>query len=392
MPPSQGIPPSDFFDLASEYSEEEIRIRDTVRKFVDERVAPLIADHYEAGTFPFEIVPQLAEMGLLGAQLPTEYGGAGIGSLAYGLAMQELERGDSGVRSFVTVQGTLAMYSIYAYGSEEQKRYWLPKLATAEKIGCFALTEPDHGSDPAGMVTTARESSSGYVLNGSKMWITNGSIADVAVVWAKLDGEVNGFLVEKGTPGFKSVEQKHKLSLRASVTSELYFNNCEIPKENRLSEAKGLKAPLSILNQARFGISFGAVGAALSCYETALEYAKARKQFGKPIAGFQIQQERFAEMATEITKAQLLCFRLAQLKDKGKLQPAQVSMVKRNNCFQALRIARMARQILGASGISLEYPVMRHLCNLETLVTYEGTHDIHTLVLGKSMTGLSAFE
>ena len=392
MPPSYGIPPNDFFDLASEYSEEEVRIRDTVRRFVDERVAPLIADCYEAGTFPFEIVPQLAEMGLFGAQLPTEYGGAGIASLAYGLAMQELERGDSGVRSFVTVQGTLAMYSIYAYGSEEQKLYWAPKLAQAEKIGCFALTEPDHGSDPAGMVTTARVSSSGYVLNGSKMWITNGSIADVAVVWAKLGGEVQGFLVEKGTPGFKAVEQKHKLSLRASITAELHFNDCDIPKENKLPEAVGLRAPLSILNQARFGISFGAVGAALSCYETALAYAKSRKQFGKPIAGFQLQQERFAEMATEIAKAQLLCLRLAKLKDEGRLHPAQISLVKRNNCYQALRIARMARQIMGASGISLEYPVMRHLCNLETLVTYEGTHDIHTLVLGKAITGLSAFE
>ncbi|MCA9446406.1 MAG: acyl-CoA dehydrogenase family protein [Candidatus Omnitrophica bacterium] len=382
----------DLFDTASEYSEEERQIRDTVRRFVDERVIPIIADHFENGTFPSELIPILAEMGLLGAQLPPEYGGSGLGALAYGLVMQELERGDSSLRSFVTVQGTLSMYSIYSYGTEEQKKKWLPRLAKAEAIGCFALTEPDHGSDPAGMVTTAREDSGAFVLNGSKMWITNGAIADVAIVWAKLDGEVQGFLVEKGTPGFTALEQKHKLSLRASHTGELYFNDCRIPLENRLPKAVGLKAALSILNEARFGISFGVVGAAMDWFETALEYAKGRTQFDRPIAGFQIQQERFAEMATEITKAQLLCIRLAQLKDTGTLRPAQVSLAKRNNCMQALQIARMARQILGANGISLEYPVMRHLCNLETVVTYEGTHDIHTLAIGREVTGISAFK
>ena len=381
----------DFFETASDFTEEEARVRDAVKAFVDERVIPIIAEHFEAGTFPAEIIPRLAELGLFGAQLPAEYGGAGLSSLAYGLAMRELERGDSGVRSFVTVQGTLAMHSIFSFGTEEQKRHWLPKLAKAEKIGCFALTEPDHGSDPAGMVTTARKSSRGYVLNGSKMWITNGSLADVAVIWAKLDGKVNGFLLERDAPGFTAVEQKHKLSLRASNTSELYLNDCAVSEENRLPGASGLKAALSILNQARFGICFGAVGAAGCCFETALEYAKNRKQFGKPIAGFQIQQERFAEMLTELTKAQLLCLRLARLKDEGRLSPAQISLAKRNNCFQALQIARTARQIMGASGISLEYPVMRHLCNLETLVTYEGTHEIHTLCLGKEITGLSAF-
>ncbi|MCB9767779.1 MAG: acyl-CoA dehydrogenase family protein [Candidatus Omnitrophica bacterium] len=382
----------DLFETAAEFNEEEKRIRDTVRRFVDERVIPIIADHFENGTFPSELIPILAEMGLLGSQLPPEYGGSGLGALAYGLVMQELERGDSSLRSFVTVQGTLSMYSIYSYGTEEQKKKWLPRLAKAEAIGCFALTEPDHGSDPAGMVTTAREDSGAFVLNGSKMWITNGAIADVAIVWAKLDGEVQGFLVEKGTPGFTALEQKHKLSLRASHTGELYFNDCRIPLENRLPKAVGLKAALSILNEARFGISFGVVGAAINCFETALEYAKGRTQFDRPIAGFQIQQERFAEMATEITKAQLLCIRLAQLKDTGTLRPAQVSLAKRNNCMQALQIARMARQILGANGISLEYPVMRHLCNLETVVTYEGTHDIHTLAIGREVTGISAFK
>ena len=385
---TQGV---DFYDVSAEYNEEEILIRDTVRKFVDDEVIPIIAEHFEAGTFPIDIAPRLAEMGLFGATLPTKYGCAGISSLAYGLVMQELERGDSGVRSFVSVQGTLAMYPIYAFGSEEQRKKWLPELAAGRKWGCFGLTEPDHGSDPSGMLTTAEEVSDGYVLNGSKMWITNGNIADVAIIWAKLNGKIQGFLVEKGTPGFRAVEQKHKLSLRASMTSELSFIDCKIPKENILPEAKGLKAALATLNQARFGISFGATGAAMGCYETSLAYAIQRIQFGKPIAGFQIIQAKFADMITEITKAQLVCLQLARLKDSGRLKPEHISLAKRNNCYKALEIARMAREIMGANGISLEYPVMRHMCNLETVITYEGTHDIHTLTLGRAVTGISAF-
>jgi glutaryl-CoA dehydrogenase len=383
--------PVDFYDVESYYSEEEIQIRDTVRQFVDNEVIPIIADHFENGTFPKHLIPKLAEMGCFGATLPTEYGCAGVSNLAYGLMMQELERGDSGIRSFVSVQGTLAMYPIYAFGSEEQKRKWLPELAAARKIGCFGLTEPDHGSDPAGMKTTATEVSDGYVLNGSKMWITSGTVADVAVVWAKLNGEIAGFLVEKGTPGLRAVEQKHKLSLRASITAELYFSDCKIPKENRLPHAKGLKAPLSTLNQARYGISFGAIGAAMGCYESVVNYTKTRVQFGKPIASFQMIQAKLAIMLTEITKAQLVCLQLARLKDSGKLKPAHVSLAKRNNCHWALEIARMAREMMGANGITLEYPVMRHMCNLETVKTYEGTHDIHTLTLGREITGISAF-
>jgi glutaryl-CoA dehydrogenase len=385
------FPGVDFFDLDAELTKDELLIRDTVRKFVDENVIPVIADHYENATFPVDLIPRMGELGLYGATLPTEYGCAGIGSLAYGLMMQELERGDSGVRSFASVQGTLAMYPIFRFGTEEQRRKWLPEMAAGRKIGCFGLTEPDHGSDPGGMVTTAKETADGYLLNGSKMWITNGTVADIAVVWAKLDGEIAGFLVEKGSPGFRAVAQKHKLSLRASMTAELYFTDCEIPKENRLPDGNGLKAPLSTLNQARFGISYGVVGAAMGCYQAALDYTIGRTQFGKPIASFQIQQARFAEMITEITKAQLVGLHLAKLKDSGRLTPAHVSLAKRNNCFQALRIARMAREMMGANGISLEYHVMRHMCNLETVMTYEGTHDIHTLVLGKEVTGIAAF-
>lgn len=385
------FPGVDFFDLDADLTEDELMMRNMVRKFVDDEVIPVIADHYENGTFPVDLIPKIADLGLLGATLPTEYGCAGIGSLAYGLVMQELERGDSGVRSFASVQGTLAMYPIFRFGTEEQRKKWLPEMAAGRKIGCFGLTEPDHGSDPGGMKTTAKATDGGYVLNGSKMWITNGTVADVAVVWAKLDGEIAGFLVEKGTPGFRAVEQKHKLSLRASMTAELYFTDCEIPKENRLPEGNGLKAPLSTLNQARFGISYGVVGAAMGCYQAALEYQKERTQFGKPLASFQIQQERFAEMITEITKAQLIGVQLAKLKDSGRLKPAHVSLAKRNNCCQALRVARMAREMMGANGISLEYHVMRHMCNLETVMTYEGTHDIHGLILGKEVTGIAAF-
>ncbi len=384
----QGV---DFYGVESYYSEEEILIRNTVRKFVEEEIVPIIGEHFENGTFPLHLLPKIAELGVFGATLPTKYGCAGVSQLAYGLMMQELERGDSGLRSFVSVQGTLAMYPIYQFGTEEQKSKWLPELAAGRKLGCFGLTEPDHGSDPSGMKTTAVKTNDGYVLNGSKMWITNGTIADVGIIWAKLDGEVTGFLVEKGTPGFSGVEQKHKLSLRASLTAEISFNDCKIPLENRLPGATGLKAPLATLSQARFGISFGALGAAMSCFETAVNYAKQRIQFGKPIASFQIIQAKLAEMLTEITKGQLVCLQMAKLKDAGKLKPAQISLAKRNNIHHSLEIARMAREIMGANGIMLEYPVMRHMCNLETVKTYEGTHDIHTLVLGKEITGIAAF-
>lgn len=382
---------TDFYGLESRFTSDELMIRDTVRKFVDEEIQPIIAEHFENGTFPSHIIPRLAEMGCFGATLPTEYGCAGVSNLAYGLMMRELERGDSGIRSFVSVQGTLAMYPIYQFGTEEQRRKFLPELASGRMLGAFGLTEADHGSDPSGMKTTARKVDDGYVLNGSKMWITNGTVCDVAVIWAKLDGEIAGFLVEKGASGFTAVEQKHKLSLRASRTAELFFNDCKIPLENRLPGAKGLKAPLMTLNQARFGISFGAIGAAMSCFETATDYSKSRIQFGKPIGGFQIIQSKLAIMLSEITKAQLICVQLARLKDEGVLTPAQISLAKRNNCHWALEIARMAREIMGANGIMLEYPVMRHLCNLETVKTYEGTHDIHTLTLGREITGISAF-
>jgi glutaryl-CoA dehydrogenase len=381
----------DFFGIESSYDEDDLLIRDTVAKFVDDEVVPIIADHFEAGTFPIQLAPKLAELGMFGGTYPVEYGGAGISNLAYGLVMQELERGDSGLRSFVSVQSALAMFPIYAFGNENQKRRWLPEMAAGRVIGCFGLTEPDHGSDPAGMKTTAKETDDGYVLNGSKMWITNGNIADVAIVWAKLDGVVNGFIVEMDRPGMKAIEQKHKLSLRASVTSELFLTDCRIPRENRLPDARGLQAPLSALNQARYGIAFGAVGAAIDCYRTALNYARHRVQFGKPIAGFQIIQVKLAEMITEITKAQMICLQLARLKDQRRLTPIQISLAKRNNVHYALEIARMAREILGANGIMLEYPVMRHMCNLETVRTYEGTHDIHTLSIGREVTGLSAF-
>jgi glutaryl-CoA dehydrogenase len=314
-----------------------------------------------------------------------------MNNVAYGLVMQELERGDSGLRSFASVQGALVMYPIFTFGSDEQKRYWLPKLAKGEKIGCFGLTEPDHGSDPGDMSTRAERSGNHFVLNGSKSWITNGTIADVAIVWAKLDGEVRGFLLEKGAPGFTAPEIKHKMSLRSSVTSQLIFEDCAVPQENLLPKSKGLLSPLRCLNQARYGIAWGVLGAAMECYQTALEYSQARVQFDRPIGGFQLVQEKLVDMLTEITKGQLLALRLGRLKDEGKIDQNHVSMAKRNNCAAALEIARAARDILGANGISLEYPVIRHMCNLEAVKTYEGTHDIHTLILGHAITGLSAF-
>ncbi len=339
-----------------------------------------------------ELIQPLASLGVFSATLPEKYGCAGMNNVMYGLMMQELERGDSGVRSFASVQSGLVMYPIFRYGSEEQRMFWLPKLAKAEKIGCFGLTEPDHGSDPGGMKTKAVKNGDSYILNGAKMWITNGTIADVAVVWAKLDGEIQGFLVEKETAGFTAPEMKGKLSLRASVTSELIFQDCRIPAENLLPDALGLKAPLSCLTQARYGIAWGAVGAAMACFDTALQYTKTRKQFNKPLASFQLIQEKLVFMLTEITKAQLLNIQLGRLKDAKKIKFSQVSLAKRNNVDMALTTARLARDILGANGIIDVYPVMRHMNNLESVKTYEGTHDIHTLILWQEITGIPAFE
>jgi glutaryl-CoA dehydrogenase len=382
----------DYFDIESLYSEEEKMVRDSVRDFVDEEILPIIEKHNREATFPFHLIPKMAEMGLFGPTLPAKYGCAELNNVAYGLIMQELERGDSGIRSFASVQSALVMYPIYAFGSEEQKDFWLPKLAKAEKIGCFGLTEPDFGSNPGGMITKAEKVDGGFVLNGAKMWITNGTIADVAVVWAKLDGIVRGFLVEKDTKGFSAPEMKGKHSLRASVTSELVFDNAFIPEENLLPKTEGLKNALMCLNQARYGIAWGVVGAMLACYDTALNYAKSRVQFSKPIAAYQITQEKLVYMLTEITKSQLINLQLGRLKDQGKLKHTQVSFAKRNNCEKALEIARMSREILGANGILDEYPVMRHAANLESVKTYEGTHEMHTLIIGEDITGFSAFD
>ncbi len=381
----------DYYEIEELFTEQERMVRDTARAFVDEEVLPVIRAHHRAGTFPTALIPKMGALGFFGANLKG-YGCAGISNVAYGLMMQELERGDSSIRSCASVQGALVMYPIHAFGSEEQKERWIPELASGEVVGCFGLTEPDHGSDPGGMTTKAVRVRDGFLLNGTKMWITNGSLADVAVVWAKLDGEVCGFLVGKGTPGFRAPEIEGKFSLRASVTSELVLMNCLIPEANLLPQARGLKAALMCLNQARYGIAWGAVGAAMACYDTALAYAKSRIQFGKPIASFQLVQEKLVTMLTDITTAQLLCLRLGRLKDAGRLKTAQVSMAKRNNVARALDIARLARDILGAAGIVDLHPVIRHLLNLETVKTYEGTHDIHTLILGRDITGISAFE
>jgi glutaryl-CoA dehydrogenase len=381
----------DYFQINDSLQEEEKLIRDTVRNWVEEEVLPVISEYYEKGEFPMHLIPQMAEMGLFGANLPEKYGCAGVNNVAYGLMMQELERGDSGIRSFASVQGALVMYPIFRYGTEEQRKKYLPKLASGELIGCFGLTEPDHGSDPGSMKTYAKEDGNSFIINGSKMWITNGSIADVAIVWAKLDGEVRGFIVEKGTPGFKAPEIKNKLSLRASVTSELVFDDCRIPKENILPGVKGLRGPLSCLTQARYGIAWGAIGAAMACYDEARQYALERIQFDRPIASFQLVQNKLVYMITEITKMQLLTLQLGRLKDKGKMVHTQVSMAKRNNVYHAREIARMARDILGAAGIVDEYQSMRHMANLESVYTYEGTHDIHTLVIGADITGIEAY-
>lgn len=381
----------DFYAIDELFSEEDLLLRQTVRKFVDDKILPIIREHFNAGTFPSELVPEFGALGLLGANIHG-YGCAGLSNVAYGLIMQELERGDSGVRSFASVQGSLVMYPILSYGSEEQKETWLPKLASGEAIGCFGLTEPDHGSDPGSMITRAESKGASYILNGTKRWITSGTVADVAVVWAKLDGEIRGFLVEKGRKGFSAPLIPGKFSLRASVTSDLILEDVEIPKSNILPNVMGLKGPLSCLTQARYGIAWGAIGAAMDCYNTALDYVLARQQFGRPLASFQLVQAKLAEMLDQITKMQLICHRLGTIKDNGKLKPAQVSLAKRNNVAQALNIARMARDMLGASGVTDEYPVGRHMCNLESVVTYEGTHDIHTLILGHEATGIQAFK
>jgi glutaryl-CoA dehydrogenase len=386
---------ADFFNIDSSLSEEERAVRESVRRFVDERVLPIIGRCYVEGRFPKELIPALGELGVFGANLPESYGCAGLNNVAYGLIMQELERGDSGVRSFASVQGALVMYPIFAFGSEEQKRQYLPKMATGEIIGCFGLTEPDFGSNPSGMITSAKVRPDGsYVLNGSKMWITNGSTAQVAIVWAKTgadDRSIRGFIVPTDSPGFTAKDQKGKLSLRASDTSELVFQDVVVPASQLLPQSGGLKSPLMCLTQARYGISWGALGAAMACYDEAVAYAKTRVMFDRPIGGFQIQQVRLADMLTEIVKAQLVVLHLGRLKDAGTFTPQQVSLAKRNNVSIATDIAREARRLLGANGILAEYASMRHMANLESVYTYEGTHDIHTLVLGQAITGLSAF-
>ncbi len=388
----------DFFNIDSLLSEEERAVRASVRAFVDEHVLPVIGKCYVDGRFPREIVPTMAELGVFGANLPEEYGCAGLNNVAYGLIMQELERGDSGVRSFASVQGALAMYPIYAFGSEEQRQKYLPKMASGEIIGCFGLTEPDFGSNPSGMITMAREQSDGtWLLNGAKMWITNGSTAQIAVVWAKTNGDssdssIRGFVVPTNAKGFKAKDQKGKLSLRASDTSELVFQDVCLTADALLPKSGGLKSPLMCLTQARYGISWGAVGAAMACFEEALSYSKTRVMFDRPIGGFQIQQERLADMLTEIVKAQLVSLHLGRLKDAGTFTPQQVSLAKRNNVSIATDIAREARRLLGANGILAEYSAMRHMENLESVYTYEGTHDVHSLVLGQAVTGLNAFK
>ncbi len=379
----------DYYAIDDLLTDEERIIRKTARDFVEREALPLIEDHHAREAFPRQLIPRMAALGMFGANLKG-YGCAGLNNISYGLICQEMERGDSGLRSMVSVQGSLCMYPIYAFGSEEQKQRWLPVMATGKAIGCFGLTEPDHGSDPGGMETRAVPDGDHFILNGSKRWITNGSIADVAVVWAKTPEGIRGFLIEAGTPGFSTLDIKGKFSLRASITSELVLEDVRVPKSSQLPGVRGLKGPFACLTQARYGIVWGALGAAMTCYDTALRYAKERKQFDKPLAGFQLVQQKLVNMLTEITKGQLLAYRLGQLKDQGRLRPEQVSLAKRNNVGHALEIARIARDILGANGIVNEYPVIRHMLNLETVNTYEGTYDMHTLILGRDITGEDA--
>ncbi len=382
---------ADYLDFDTLLTEEQRLVRDTVGDFVDERVLPIIEDAAWEGRFPKELVPGLAELQVFGSTI-SDYGLPGLDNVSYGLIMQELERGDSGLRSFVSVQSGLVMFPIHAYGSKEQKDRWIPRLAKAEAIGCFGLTEPDFGSNPGGMRTVAKKDGGSYVLNGAKAWITNGSVADVAVVWAKLDGVVRGFLVEKGTKGYSTFEHKGKMSLRASVTSQLAFEDCRIPAENILPGVEGRKGPLSCLTQARYGIAWGAIGSAMATYQAALDYAKSRKQWkDRPIAAHQLVQERLAWMITEITKGQLLAWRLGKMKDAKTMKPHHVSMAKRNNVWVARECAKLARETLGANGVVNEYPVFRHLANIESVYTYEGTHDIHTLVIGEAVTGVPSY-
>jgi len=381
----------DFFDLESELSEEERMVRDTVRSWATERFMPGIMDHFENATFPMEIVPELAELGVFGPNLPEEYGCAGMNNVSYGLICQELERADSGLRSFVSVQGSLVMYPIFAYGSEEQKTEWLPQLASGKVIGCFGLTEPDFGSNPGGMLTTARRDGDDWILNGRKMWITNGTNSHVAIVWARAEEGILGFIVPTDSKGFSAPEQKHKWSLRASITSELVLEDVRLPDSARLPNARGLKGPLGCLSAARYGIAWGANGAALACFDEGLQYAKERIVFDKPLAAFQLAQKKLADMGTDITLAQLMALRLGRLKDAGSVSPQQVSMAKRNNVSVALNVARVVRDMLGANGISLEYNVGRHMLNIESVYTYEGTHDIHTLTIGEKLTGIPAY-
>jgi len=383
----------DYYLLDELLTDEHKLIRQSIRDWVKKEVSPIIEDYAQRAAFPKHLLKGLAEIGAFGPTIPVQYGGMGLDYISYGLIMQEIERGDSGIRSTASVQGSLVMYPIYAYGSEKQKNKYLPKLATGELMGCFGLTEPDHGSDPGGMTTNFKDAGSHYVLNGAKMWISNAPFADIAIVWAKNEqGKIQGLIVERGMEGFSTPETHNKWSLRASATGELVFDNVKVPKENLLPDAIGLKGPLGCLNQARYGISWGALGAAMDCYHTALRYAKERKQFNKPIAAFQLQQKRLAEMITEITKAQLMVWRLGTLKNEHRATPAQISMAKRNSVETAVNVAREARQILGGMGITGEYPIMRHMANLESVITYEGTHDIHLLITGMDITGEDAFK
>jgi len=385
------FPGVDYLQFDSLLTEQELLVRQTARQFVDDRVLPVIRDAFDKAEFPKQLIPEMAQLGFLGANLEG-YGCAGMNNIEYGLIMQELERGDSGLRSFVSVQGALVMYPIHAFGSEPQKERWLPRLQSGEAVGCFGLTEPQFGSNPSGMLTTAEKRGNAWVLNGEKTWITNGSIAEIAVVWARTAEGIRGFLVEKGTKGYSAGDLHGKLSMRASVTSSLHFADCVIPAENQLPCAKGLKAALSCLSQARFGIGWGVIGAAMDCYETARSYSVTRKQFdNRPLASHQLVQEKLAWMITEITKAQLLAYQVAKLKDAGKAEPAHISMLKRNNVTIALECARLSRDLLGANGIMDEYPIMRHMCNLETVKTYEGTDHIHALVIGERVTGIPAY-
>ncbi len=382
----------DYYLVDELLTDEHKHIRDVVRSYVKKEISPIIEDYAQRAEFPQQIVKQMGDLGVFGPTVPVEYGGQGLDYISYGLMMQELERGDSGVRSTASVQGSLVMFPIYAYGSEEQKKKFLPKLASGEWLGCFGLTEPNHGSNPAGMLSNFKAAGDHVILNGSKMWISNAPYAQVAVVWAKNDqGDIQGVIVERGMEGFSTPTTHGKWSLRASATGELVFDNVKVPKENILPGVKGLKGPLSCLSKARYGISWGALGAAMDCYDTALQYSKEREQFGRPIGGFQLQQKKLAEMVTEITKAQLLCWRLGVLMNEGRATPQQVSMAKRNSCEIATNIAREARQMLGGMGITGEYSVMRHMMNLESVITYEGTHDIHLLITGMDVTGYNAF-